>query len=221
VNDRAIYNRLKSLPPWQKAEAIRRFSLLRGWQNMQARRKGGRRGMTKPQYCSSKGINYKTFLKWELNFKRYGVEALISKCGEHRKGKSKYDKDINYIDSAFLGPAKTFRELYVEFSNICGVKKMEIPSTKTFRRILKNSDLWDLLVEVHGKKGWIKLSAVQGIIEVDLNRPIACIERMEKRLKSRIDAPVLIQLMRLRLEKYVVNRRREELYSLTQCGETK
>lgn len=221
MNDRAIFVRLKTLPLWQEAIARYRFSLIREWDRLsaqQTRNKCTSPKLTKKQYCASKGANYKTFFKWSLDFKRKGIEGLIPRHGQHKKGNSKYDKEINRINSALLSPARTVKELHAEVSSICKAKKMEIPSSHTLRRILKSSDLRDFLVEGHGFKSWIKINRAQGIIEVNLSIPMDCIERMEKRLRSHPDAHVLIQLMRLRLENYVANRRREELHSLTLHG---
>ena len=214
MTDRTIFARLKALPPRQEAVTRYRLSLILGWERMamsQAQRKRYASRMTKIQYCSSRGVAYKTFLRWELNFKRMGIDGIIAKYGQHRKGKFKYNQEINWISSALLGPARTVKELYSELSGICRAKKMEIPSSHALRRILKNTDMRDLLVEGHGAKSWLKARSSPGRIEMDLSRPIACIERAEKRLKSHPDAQVLIQLMRLRLDNYVANRRREEL----------
>lgn len=172
--------------------------------------------MTKQRYCALRGVNYKTFLKWQLNFRRQGIDGIIPKYGQHRAGQGKYEKEISWINSALLGPARTVKELHAELSSICKAKKLEVPPNHALRRILNNTGLRDLLVEGHGAKSWIKISRSQDIIEVDLRRPMACIERMEKRLRTHADGQVLIQLMKLRLENYIVNRRREELHSLTQ-----
>jgi hypothetical protein len=219
MTDRAIFARLKALLPWQEAVTRYRLSLILGWKRLalsQASRKRYASRMTKRQYCSSRGVAYSTFLKWERNFERMGIEGIILKYGHHRKGKSKYEQEINLINSALLGPARTVKELHAELSGICRAKKIETPPIHALRRILKNADLRDFLVEGHGVKSWIKIDSAQGRIEVDLSRPLACIERAEKRLKSHLDAQVLIQLMRLRLENYVADRGREERHSLTQ-----
>lgn len=219
MTDRAIFARLKALPTWQEAVARYRLDLLRGWEKLSLRQGRGKRPrITKMQYCASRGVAYKTFFKWALDFRRNGIEGIIPKYGKHRKGRSIFDQEINWISSALLGPQRTVKELHAELSGMCRAKKLQIPSSHALRRILKNTDLRDLLVEGRGNKSWIEIDRTRGRIEVNLSRPIACIDRMEKRLRSHPDVHVLIQLMIIRLENYVANRRREELHRLMQHG---
>lgn len=222
MTDQEIFARLKTLPPWQEAVTRYRLDLIRGWEKLsrpRAKRKRNSSRMTKRQYCASRGMAYKTFLKWELRFKRKGIEGIIYKYGRRRMEKGIYKQEINWINSALLGPQRTVKDLHAELAGMCKAKKMRVPSPHTLRRILRHTDLRDLLVEGQGAKSWVKVDDSRGRIEIDLSRPMACIDRMERRLKSPQEAQILLRLMRLRLEKYVEGRRREELHFLTQHGQ--